>query len=45
MGIIKLENIRVFANHGCLKEETTIGSDYRVDLEVEANCYSKRMRK
>lgn len=37
MGIIKLENVRVFAHHGCLKEETKIGSDYRVDLEVEAN--------
>lgn len=37
MGIIKVENIRVFAYHGCLKEETKIGSDYLVDLEVEAN--------
>ena len=37
MGIIKVENIRIFAYHGCLKEETKIGSDYRVDLEVEAN--------
>ena len=37
MGIIKLENIRVFAHHGCLKEETKIGSDYRVDLEIKAN--------
>ncbi|EGV43145.1 dihydroneopterin aldolase [Bizionia argentinensis JUB59] len=37
MGTIKVENIRVFANHGCLKEETKIGSDYRVDLEVKAN--------
>ena len=37
MGIIKVENIRVFAHHGCLKEETAIGSDYRVDLEVNAN--------
>lgn len=37
MGIIKVENIRVFAYHGCLTEETKIGSDYRVDLEVEAN--------
>lgn len=37
MGIIKVENIRVFANHGCLTEETKIGSDYRVDLEVKAN--------
>lgn len=37
MGIIKVENIRVFAHHGCLKEETAIGSDYRVDIEVKAN--------
>jgi dihydroneopterin aldolase len=37
MGIIKVENIRVFAYHGCLKEETKIGSDYRVDLKVEAD--------
>jgi dihydroneopterin aldolase len=37
MGIIKVENIRVYANHGCLKEETIIGSDYRVDVKVKAN--------
>ena len=37
MGIIKVENIRVYAHHGCLKEETAIGSDYRVDVEVKAN--------
>ena len=37
MGAIKVENIRVFAHHGCLEEETKIGSDYRVDLEVKAD--------
>ncbi len=37
MGKIRLNNIRVHANHGCLKEEAIIGSDYRVDLEVVAN--------
>lgn len=37
MGIIKVENIRMFAHHGCLKEETAIGSDYRVDLKIKAN--------
>lgn len=37
MGIIKVENIRVFANHGCLAEETTIGSDYRVDIIVKTD--------
>jgi dihydroneopterin aldolase len=37
MGIIKVENIRVFAHHGCLKEETKIGSDYSVSLKVSAD--------
>ena len=37
MGTIKVENIRVFTHHGCLKEETKIGGDYRVDLEVSAD--------
>lgn len=37
MGIIKVENIRVYAHHGCLSEESKIGSEYRVDLEVAAN--------
>ncbi|WP_203256613.1 dihydroneopterin aldolase [Hyunsoonleella ulvae] len=37
MGIIKVENIRVFSYHGCLKEETKIGSDYRVDVKVKAD--------
>ncbi|WP_299121293.1 dihydroneopterin aldolase [uncultured Winogradskyella sp.] len=40
MGVIKVENIRMFAHHGCLKEETAIGSDYRVDLEVKADLSS-----
>jgi len=37
LGIIKLENIKVFAHHGCLEEETIIGSNYRVDLSVRAD--------
>ena len=37
MGKIRLNNIRVHAWHGCLKEESIIGSDYRVDLEVGSN--------
>jgi 7,8-dihydroneopterin aldolase/epimerase/oxygenase len=35
MGIIKLQNIRIFAFHGCLLEEAKIGSDYRVDLDIK----------
>ncbi len=37
MGIIRLKNIKVFTNHGCLEEEAKIGSDYRVDLEIKAD--------
>ncbi|MEH6679567.1 MAG: dihydroneopterin aldolase [Sediminicola sp.] len=37
MGKVKLTNIRVYAHHGCLREESIIGSDYRVDLEVTAD--------
>lgn len=37
MGIIKVQNIQVYAYHGCLVEEGKIGSDYRVDVSVKAN--------
>lgn len=37
MGVIRLNNIRVYAYHGCLTEEAKIGSAYRVDLWVETN--------
>lgn len=37
MGKIHLENIKVYAHHGCMEAETIIGSDYRVDLWVDAN--------
>ncbi len=37
MGKVRLDNIRLYAFHGCLQEEGVIGSDYRVDLEVTAD--------
>lgn len=37
MGKIKVENIRVYAHHGCLKEETSIGSDYLVNIAVRSD--------
>ncbi len=37
MGIIRLNNIKVYAYHGCLIEEGQIGSDYRVDLKIWAD--------
>ncbi len=37
MGIIKLKNIRTYSFHGCLVEESKIGSDYSVDLEIKTD--------
>ncbi len=37
MGVVILKNIRLYAYHGCLDEEGKIGSEYRVDLTVEAD--------
>jgi len=37
MGIIQVNNIKLYAFHGCLDEEAKIGSEYRVDLEVKTN--------
>ena len=37
MGKIQVNNIKVYSYHGCLEEESIIGSDYRVDVEVEAD--------
>ena len=37
MNTIHLKNIRVHANHGCLVEEEKIGSDYLVNLTVDAD--------
>jgi len=39
MSIIRLKNIRIFTNHGCLIEEEKIGSDYLVNLKVKANLH------
>ena len=37
MSRIRLKDIRIFANHGCLNEEEKIGSDYLVNLMVVAD--------
>ncbi|WP_262923113.1 dihydroneopterin aldolase [Arenibacter hampyeongensis] len=37
VGKVRVSNIKVYANHGCLKEETIIGSDYQVNVEVDAD--------
>lgn len=37
MGTIRVNEIRVFAYHGCMSEERMIGSDYIVNVEVQAD--------
>lgn len=37
MSTIRLKNIKIYAFHGCLVEEGKIGSDYLVNLSVEAD--------
>ncbi|MFT4545407.1 MAG: dihydroneopterin aldolase [Bacteroidia bacterium] len=34
MGIIRVKNIACYSHHGCLEEETIIGQQYLVDVEV-----------
>jgi 7,8-dihydroneopterin aldolase/epimerase/oxygenase len=37
MGVIQVNNIKLYAYHGCLDEEAKIGSEYRVDVAVKVN--------
>ncbi len=37
MGTIKLQNIRTFSYHGCLVEESKIGSEYSVNLDIKTD--------
>jgi dihydroneopterin aldolase len=34
MSVIRINNIRVHARHGCLPEEAVIGGTYRIDAEI-----------
>ena len=37
MGTIQVNNIKIYAYHGCLEEEAKIGSEYKIDVEVKAD--------
>lgn len=37
MGVISVNQIKVYAFHGCLDEERKIGSDYEVNVTVETD--------
>ncbi len=37
MGIIRLNQIKVYAYHGCLHEEEIIGGNYEIDVELHTD--------
>jgi len=37
MGKVFVKNIRAYAYHGCLKEETALGSDYLVNITIKTD--------
>jgi dihydroneopterin aldolase len=37
MGKIFVEGIKIYAYHGCFKEEAIIGTNFLVDVELDAN--------
>ncbi len=37
MGKIFVEGIKIYAYHGCFKEEAIIGTNFLIDVELDAN--------
>jgi len=37
VGIINVTGIRLYAYHGCLEEEATVGGNYIVDVKIETD--------
>ena len=37
MGIIRIENMSFYAHHGCFEEEQSIGTRFRVDVQMSTN--------
>ena len=40
-GTVKVENLKIFAYHGCMAEEEVIGSDYVVNIKVSCMMSKK----
>ena len=43
MGIISVKGIRLYSHHGCLPQETLIGSDYIVDVDIETDLLASAL--
>lgn len=37
MGVIRIENMKFYAYHGCFQEEQSIGTRFRVDVEMSTD--------
>ena len=40
-GTVKVENLKIFAYHGCMTEEEVIGSDYVVNITARCGLSEK----
>ena len=40
-GTVKVENLKIFAYHGCMAEEEVIGSDYIVNIKADCTLSKK----
>ena len=40
-GTVKVENLKIFAYHGCMAEEEVIGSDYIVNIKADCMLSKK----
>tara|TARA_Y200000002_G_scaffold318598_1_gene277596 strand:+ start:650 stop:1015 length:366 start_codon:yes stop_codon:yes gene_type:complete len=40
---VKVENLKIYAYHGCMKEEEVIGSDYIVNVTAFCSIEPKRL--
>ena len=40
-GTVKVENLKIFAYHGCMAEEEIIGSDYVVNITASCTMSEK----
>ena len=41
MGVIRIEDIRCFAYHGCMQEEGVVGTEFSVDIELNQDTLDK----
>ena len=44
MGIVKVTDLLVYGYHGCLKEESIIGSEYLINIKAWSNIQKANLK-